>query len=171
MFNLGRIVLAWVLRHLLALVLILIILIVGRYALVPAVQWYRGQAEASRSVAAQQATQAEARNDFDAWAERRRAEAGAQAAGLTSMPEAALRARRAAIGPAIARQQQARLGGAQLALAAAGGEGGRVLGHYRAGAEIALLERERRTIDALLELRSAGAGGPDPQARRRAAVQ
>ena len=49
MLTLGRNILAWLFRHLLALVLILIILIVGRYVVPPAAAWLRAQTEIGRA--------------------------------------------------------------------------------------------------------------------------
>ena len=165
--NLGRNVLAWVFRHLLALVLILLILIAGRYLVPPAAAWLAAQAEAARGVPAQRSALAAARERFDAWAEARSGGIAAQADRLSRSPEAGLRTRRAAIDRAIGVQRQARLGGGQLALAAAGGDSDRIFAHYRAGAEIALLERERRYIDALLAARG---GRAELANRRRAAI-
>ena len=171
MTSLARNILAWLFRHLIALGLILLILIVGRYALPPAVDWARAQIEAARSLPARRSAIAEAQARFEAWAGTRRAAAAAAGAKLAAMPEARLRARRGEIDPAIARQRRDRLGGTRLALAAAGGDGERIFGHYRAGAEIALLERERRLIDALLAVRTTEARQASLQARRRAAVE
>jgi hypothetical protein len=169
--NLGRTVLAWIFRHLLALVLILLILIAGRYALPPVVDWVGTQVETARALPARRQAYADAAERFAAWSDRRRAEAEANAAGLARTSEPALRARRAAIAPQIAREREARLGGTGLALAAARGDSDAILAHYRAGAEIALLEQERRAIDALLAARSAQGRQADLQSRRRAALR
>ena len=168
--NLGRNLLAWVFRHLLALVLILLILIAGRYLVPPAAAWLAAQAEAARGVPAQRSALATARERFDAWAEVRRGEIAAQADTLSRTPVAGLRARRAAIDRSIEGQLQARLSGGQLALAAAGGDSDRIFAHYRAGAEIALLERERSLVDSLLAARSARGSQADLATRRRQAV-
>lgn len=167
MTNLGRIILAWLFRHLIALVLILLILIAGRYALPPAYRWVASELAAARGVPEQQASFAEARRRFELWAGERSAAARAQAAALPRLSPQALRARRSRIDAEIPRLRSARLGGAALAFAAAAGRSDRVFEHYRAGAEIALLERERRMIDALL---AAGAGRSSLQARRQAAA-
>ena len=78
MMTLGRNILVWVFRHLLTLVLILIILIVGRYVVPPAAAWLQAQAEAARTVPAQRSALAEARGRFDGWAEARRGQLDAQ---------------------------------------------------------------------------------------------
>jgi len=140
----------WLFRHLISLALILLILIVGRYALPPAVKWLKAEAGAAQSLGAQRSTLAEARAQFSAWEAERRGQAEVAARGLAQAPAERLRARRAQIDPAIAVEQRSRLGTGQLALAAGTGQADRVFAHYRAGAEIALLERERRYIDALL---------------------
>ena len=171
MTNLGRIALAWIFRHLLALVLILLILIAGRYALPPAIDWVGAQVEAARALPARQQAFGAAAERFGAWSDRRRAEAEAHAAGLARTPEAGLRARRAEIAPLMAREREARLSGTGLALAAARGDSEAIFTHYRAGAEIALLERERRAIDALLAARTTQGRHADLQSRRLVAVR
>ena len=170
MMTLGRNILVWVFRHLLTLVLILIILIVGRYVVPPAAAWLQAQAEAARTVPAQRSALAEARERFDDWAEARRGQLDAQSAALARAPEAGLRARRAGIDRSIAAQRTERLSGGQLALAAASGNSDRIFAHYRAGAETALLERERSLIDALLTARAARGDQADLATRRRQAV-
>src|SRR5687768_11841858 len=170
MLTLGRNILAWLFRHLLALVLILIILIVGRYVVPPAAAWLRAQTEAARGVPTQRSALAAAQERFDGWAEARGAEAEAQSQALPRAPDAMLRGRRAAIDRSIAAHRAARLSGGRLALAAASGDSDRLFGHYRAGAEIALLERERSLIDALLAARTARGGQTDLATRRRQAV-
>lgn len=167
--SLGRIVIVWIGRHLLALVLILIILIVGRYAFAPATGWLRAQYEESRSIPRQSQALAQAQAGFEHYSRRRRAEVERSTAALAQSPEAALRRRRGQIDGAIAREQAARLSGARLALAAASGNSDRIFAHYRAGTEIALLERERVYLDALLAA-SPGGGQSSLQARRREAV-
>ena len=171
MVNLGRIALAWIFRHLLALVLILLILIAGRYALPPAIDWVGAQVEAASALPARQQAFDDAAERFATWSDRRRVEAEAHAAGLARTAEAALRARRAEIAPLIAREREARLSGAGLALAAARGDPDAIVAHYRAGAEIALLERERRAIDALLAARTTRGRHADLRSRRLAAVR
>ena len=167
MANLGRVILMWVLRHLLALLLILLILIVGRYVVPPAAEWLEGQIEASRSLSAQQSAYAEAHDRFDAWSRTRTAQVQASTAALSRAPETRLRARRAEIGAQIGELRPLRLGSGALALAAASGDSDRVFNHLRAGAEISLLEREWRYIDALLAVQGAA---EDRQARRRMAL-
>lgn len=170
MMTLGRNLLVWVFRHLLALVLIVIILIVGNYLVPPAAAWLRAQAETARSVSAQRTALSAARERFDAWAEVRRREPQARSEALARAPDAGLRARRAEIDRSIAAQRRERLDGGRLALAAASGDSDRIFGHYRAGAEIALLERERSLIDALLAARTARGGEADLATRRRQAI-
>ena len=171
MLTLGRNILAWLGRHFLALVLILIVLIAGRYALPPAKTWLESQWTAARTLPAQRSAFADAGAAFDAYARQRQAEAERAAAALAVQPETRLRTRRAAIGPAIAREQGARLSGGAFAMAAAQGDSAQVFAHYRAGAEIALLERERRYIDALLAAGSARERGADLDTRRAEAVR
>ncbi len=170
MMTLGRNLLVWVFRHLLALVLIVIILLVGRYVVPPAAAWLQAQAEAARSVSAQKSALSAARERFDAWAEVRRGEPRARSEALGRAPEAGLRAHRAEIDRSIVAQRRARLSGGQLALAAASGDSDRIFDHYRAGAEIALLERERSLVDALLAARTARGGQVDLATRRRQAI-
>src|SRR5688572_10449688 len=155
MLMLGRNLLVWILRHLLALLLILIILIVGRYVVPPAVAWLQAQSETARSVSAQRTALADARERFEAWASDNRERLGARSEALSGDSDASLRERRGEIERAIAAQRGAQLGAAQLALAAASGNSDRIFGHYRAGAEISLLQRERSLIDALLSARAA----------------
>jgi hypothetical protein len=169
--NLGRLILVWLFRHLTALVLILVILIVGRYALPPAIDWARTELAAARTAPAQRSAHAEARERFDAWASERSAQARADAAGFPSLTEVQLRARRARIEPALVEQRTLQLSGAHLALAAAGGRTDRIFAHYRAGAEIALLGREREAIDALLAIRGVEDDAANLQARRAGAVR
>jgi hypothetical protein len=168
--SLGRNVLIWLVRHALALLLILLILIVGRYAVPPAAAWVKAELAAARGVPEQRSTLVQAQQRFARHAEQRRAEAEAATGALPGQADATLRHRLREIGPALAQERRARLGGAQLALAAAGGDSNRVFGHYRAGAEIALLERERRYIEALLAARAAGGEQQNLAARRAAAL-
>ncbi|MGZ8281929.1 MAG: hypothetical protein ACXWUN_03120 [Allosphingosinicella sp.] len=166
---LGRTIIVWIFRHLLALVLILIILIIGRYAFEPATDWLRAQIEESRSVPRQRQALVEVRDAFEQYSRRRQAEVERSTRALARSPEAPLRRRRAQIDGAIAREQAARLSGVQLALVAARGDSGRIFAHYRAGTEIALLSRERDYIDALLAASSGGRSGLE--ARRRQAAE
>ena len=160
----------WLARHMLALLLILLILIVGRYALPPALDWLAAQSVEARDVPRQQATLAEVQQRFAAWSAQRRAQAERETLALAQAPVPALQARRTRIGEIVSARERERLGTAQLALAAAGGDTQRVLGHYRAGAEIALLGRERDYIDALLNARAADGQGQDLRSRRARAV-
>ncbi|WP_129792341.1 hypothetical protein [Sphingosinicella sp. CPCC 101087] len=171
MLNLGRNVLVWIVRHLLALALIVLVLIAGRYALPPAKAWLETQYAAARALPEQQAAYADARAAFEAYARDRAAEAEKATAALADQPEARLRARRAAIGPAISARQAEKLSGRALALAAASGDSDRIFAHFRAGAEIALLERERRYIDGLLAAGSARQRRQDLATRRAEAEQ
>src|SRR5688572_21218867 len=114
MMTLGRNILVWVFRHLLALVLIVIILIVGRYLVPPAAAWLKAQGETARSVSAQRSALSAARERFDAWADVRRGEVDARSAALARSPEAGLHARRGEIERSIVAQRRARLGGGQL---------------------------------------------------------
>jgi len=166
---LGRNIIVWIARHLLALVLILIILIIGRYAFEPATAWLRAQIEESRSAPRQSQALAEARFAFEQYSRRRQAQVEQSTRALARSPKEPLRRRRAQIDGAISREQAARLSGARLALAAAGGDSGRIFAHYRAGTEIALLNRERVYIDALLAV-SPGGGRASLEQRRRQAV-
>jgi hypothetical protein len=151
----GLTVLAWATRHAFTLVLIVLLLLSARHLAAPVAAWVGAESEALRSVAAQQAAYAEASRGFDAYAERRRAEADTQVAALARRSEAQLRARRAALGPEIARQNARRLSQAGLALVAARGDSAAILAHYRARSEVALLEHEGRSIAALLNARAA----------------
>src|SRR5690606_5589034 len=99
------------------------------------------------------------------------AEAQRTAAELAEASAAALRARRAGIDPAIAQARAAQLGTADLALAAARGDAEAIFGHYRAGVEVALLERERGYIDALLAARAARREQAGLDARRAEATR
>ena len=171
MIQLGRLVLHWIGRHLLALVLILLILLAGRYAWEPARDWLKAQSEAARALPAARTAYAEASAEFDVYAGARQAEAERLAGELAGAPEAALRARRSRIGPAVAAAQRDRLAPAQLAMAAAAGRSDRILAHYRAAVEVELLERERRAIDAMLAARTAQDRRASLLARRAAAVR
>lgn len=152
--NLIRIVLVWTGKHFVALCLIVAILIFGNYAWKPVSAWFGAQVEQSRSLPERRAAYGAALADFDAYATARRASAAEGLRDLGNLPEQALRGRLAAIPPAIAAQQAARLGDWQLAGAAATGDGARVAAHYHAGIEIALLTREQSAISALLAARA-----------------
>lgn len=166
----ARYVLIWLSRHLLALLLILIILILGRYAWEPASAWLSAQVEESRTVPRQSAAFSDALEAFGDYQRARQAEVENATAALTRAPEDRLRQRRSRIQAEVERHEAARLNGAQLALAAAGGDSGRIFAHYRAGTEIALLNREAAYIDALLAANPRG-GASGLEARRRRAVE
>jgi hypothetical protein len=150
----GRLIASWIARTAFALVLIVLILIVARHLAGPAGDWIGAQSRTLRTVPAQQAAYAEASEGFQAYAARRRVEARVEAAALARSGEGQLRAREQAIGPEIARQSAARISAGELAVAAARGDSSAVLDHYRAEAEIALLERERLAIQTLLSART-----------------
>lgn len=168
--QLGRQVAIWIGRRAFALLLIVIILIIGRFVAEPAIGWVRGQIEASRSVSQQTETLSAARAQFDLYAEARRAEAERAAQALTEAPDERLRSRRAEIDASLVREQAAKLSGVRLALAATRGDTAAVFAHYRAGAEIALLTRERDAIDTLLAASPPG-GRTDLDSRRREAAR
>ena len=165
----GFAILTWAARHAFALVLIVLLLLAARHLAGPATAWLGAQSEALRAIPAQQAAYAEASRAFKPYAERRGAEANAQAAELAGRSEVQLRARQAALEPEIARQMALQFSPPQLALAAARGDGGAVFTHYRAQAEVALLQRERRYIAALLSARTAERERLSLDDRRRAA--
>ncbi|MBW3558586.1 MAG: hypothetical protein KY449_02285 [Proteobacteria bacterium] len=169
--KIGPVILAWIARNAFALLLIVLILLVARHVAGPTAEWLGAQSRALRTVPAQQAAYAQALRGYDAYAARRGAEADRAAEALARSTEAQLRARREALGPIIARQEAAQLSGAQLALAAARGNGEAVLEHYRAQAEVALLQQERRGINALLDARTVQRESLRLQAQRRAAVE
>ena len=151
----GRAILVWAARHVLALVLIVLILVAARIAFPPAKAWVQEQVRAARAAPARETALAEARDRFDRYAAARQLEAERRLESLRRAPEGILRQRRAAAVQAIAEEEQARLGNAELALAAATGNGETIFRHYRAGAEIGLLQREIGAIDALLASRAS----------------
>ncbi len=153
--NVGRFILAWAARHVLALLLIILILLAARLVFPTAKAWLGEQVRVARTAPAQQSAFAEARNRFDRYAVTRQADAEAAIERLRGAPDPILRQRRAAIGRTMAREEKATLTIAQLAIAAAKGDGERIFRHYRAQAEIELLRREMRVIDALLAARAA----------------
>ncbi|HYG28141.1 MAG TPA: hypothetical protein VD906_14710 [Caulobacteraceae bacterium] len=169
--KLGLVIFAWIARNALALLVIVLILLVARHAAGPAAEWLGVQSHALRTVPAQQAAYAEASRGFEVYASRRRAEAREAAAALARSSEEHLRARRQALGPQIARLEAAQLSTPQLAQAAARGDSDALLGHYREEAEVALLDLERRQIEALLSARSAERESLSLQAQRRAAAR
>lgn len=169
--RIGLVVFSWIARHALALLLIVLVLVVARHLAPPAAAWLAAQSEALRTVPVQQAAYAEALRDFEVYAARRRAEADTSAAALARSAEERLRAHHAALGPRIDRLGNTRLTPAQLAVAAARGDSAAILNHYRAEAERALLERERRYVDTVLSARSAERESLRLAATRRAAVE
>jgi hypothetical protein len=164
--KLGVLIVSWIARNAFALILIIAILLAARHLAGPAAEWLGVHTRALRTVPAQQATYTEASRAFELYAGQRREEADSAVAALARSGEAQLRARREVITQEAARQQAARSSPAELAVAAARGDTDAVLRHYRAEAEVALLERERRAIDALLAERQR----VELQAQRRAAV-
>jgi hypothetical protein len=165
--SIGRIVVAWIARHMLALLVILLILIAGRLLLPPLAAWYERESEIAATAPSQRDALAAVQQRFADYAGPRRAEAAAALQGLSGRPAAALRERRAAIEREKARETANRLSRASLLAAAATGDGDRLFAHYRAGAELALLDREARAIDALLNLRVASQQRAALEARRR----
>ncbi|HET9427933.1 MAG TPA: hypothetical protein VFO69_06195 [Allosphingosinicella sp.] len=168
--HLGRLVTLWIARHLLALVLILFVLIAGRYLLVPGVNWIQSEARQAREIDARQEATARAYAQLQAYARGRREQAQAAMAALPEATSDRLRQRLDAIPAEVADHRKALLSGPAMAMAGIAGQSDRIFGHYRASAEIALLAREREMIEALLQVRE----GQDRQLqlgeRRRQAV-
>ncbi|HEX8578429.1 MAG TPA: hypothetical protein VF655_02395, partial [Allosphingosinicella sp.] len=150
--SLGLAILRWIGRHLLSLAFIVAVLLL----LPPAVRWITAQADTAGALPKQQAAHQGALERYDVYAAERRQTAQAEAARLAQAPVEALQARQAAIPQQIREQEALRLSTARLALAGARGNSDAVLAHYRAGAEIALLEREGRIIERLLAARASG---------------
>lgn len=168
--HVGRIVALWIARHLLALVLILAVLIAGRYLVVPGWSWVQSEIRQSREIADRREATSEALARLQDYARGRRA--AAQAA-LSALPDAGsdqLRQRLAEIPAELARHEQTLLSGPALALAGISGRSDRIFGHYKAAAEIALLGRERETIQALLQVRQGQDRRLELDERRRQAV-
>lgn len=168
--QLGRLVAFWVVRHLLALILILAVLIAGRYLLVPGWSWLQSEVRASREIAAQRQATAEALARFEDYARDRRVRLEAAAAEMRGAPTDRLRQRLAAIPGEVARNEASRLSRSGLALAGLSGRSDRIFDHYRAGAEIALLDRERRSIESILLLRQGRSDRASLNEQRRQAV-
>ncbi len=166
MIRIGRTIFLWLGRNFLALLLILAILIL----LPPLVRWAGDQAEAARSLQTSQDSLADVRDSLASWSDERRRQAEQQVAALGQAGEERLRQRLQAIGPAIAREQEKRLGKAALAVQAARGNRTALAVHFRAGIEVALLERERDYIQALLAARAARGQSANLQAHRDRAV-
>jgi hypothetical protein len=169
--NLGRLLLIWTARHMLALILIILILVAARFAAPPVSAWLQEQVRIARTAPAQRAALTRALDDYQRYAAGRRAEAEKALEGLRNAPETLLRRRRAAIDAAIAVQGKATLTNAQLALAGVRGDSQSIFSHYRGQAEIGLLRREMRTIDALLVARLADRDRATLAERRLRAVQ
>jgi hypothetical protein len=169
--KIGLLVLSWCARNVVALGLIVLVLLAGRHAAQPAAEYLRAQSEMVRTVPRQLTTYTAAASAFDAYSDRRRAEAERTGALLARESEAELRARRQTLGPRIARERAARLSSPRLAIAAANGDAHALFGHYRAEAEIALLERERRLIDAALGAKTVERERLRLEAQRREAEQ
>ena len=164
----GRKILIWIGRHLLALVLILIILIIGRYAFEPMTVWLRAQIEESQVGSPPKPGPCRGARGLRAIFARRQAQVEQSMRALARSPEAA-----ATAAGADRRCHFPRAGGeAEWGAARFGrrsGDSGRIFAHYRAGTEIALLNRERAYIDALLAI-SPGGGRAGLEQRRRQAV-
>ena len=169
--NLGRLLLIWTARHMLALLLIILILVAARYAIPPVSQWVQEQVRIARTAPAQQAALRRALEAYERYAAPRQVEAETTIERLRRAPEAMLRSRRAAIPPAIAREEEATLTGSELALAGVRGDAQSIFTNYRARAEIGLLRREMQVIDALLAARVAERSRASLAQRRLQAVQ
>ena len=150
--HLGRLVLFWIARHLFALVLILFVLIAGRYLIVPGWNWAKAEIREAREIDARQQATAEASARLQAYARQRRERADAAFAALPATASERLRQRLSEIPTEQAAHEKALLSGPALALAGISGRSDRIFGHYKASAEIALLTREREMIEALLEV-------------------
>ena len=169
--NVGRLLLVWAARHILALILIVLMLVAAPILLPPLTGWIKQEVREARTVPRQRAALAEALDRYRAYAAGRLPEAEQAAETLRAAPAAALRQRRAAIGPAIARHDAATLSGTQLAMAAVQGNADTIFDHYRARAETELLRRELQVIDGLLAQRAADRRRIDLGESRRSAVQ
>lgn len=166
-----RLLLIWTARHLLALLLIILILLAARFAVPPAAEWLQEQIRIARTAPVQSATLSRALSDYGRYAAARKIEGEKATQALRNAPEALLRARRASIEAAIPSQDKATLSKAQLALAGVRGDSRSIFDHYRAQAEVGLLRREARIIDALLATRAADRDRATLAERRRRAVQ
>lgn len=152
-----RALIRWSARHALSLVVIVLVLIVGRYVLQPAFTWLKAEARQSEALPRQRATYDDALRRYRAYAAIRLSALQEESSELAGRSVEALRARQADIPAEIRRRQQERLGRARLAFAGISGDGDAVFRHYRAGAEISLLEHERRSIETLLLARDRAA--------------
>ena len=169
--KLGLVVLSWIARNAGALGLIILILLIARHAAPPAGRWLSAQSEIVRTLPVQKAAYVEAEQGLQAHARRRRVEADAVGVALARGTEAQLRARREAIGQRIVAEKAAQSSSTQLAVAAARGDSAAVFGHYRSTSEVALLQRERLQIDALLDARAVQRESASLEAQRRAALE
>lgn len=169
--NLGRLILIWTARHMLALILIVLILVAARFAVPPATAWLQEQVRIARTTPVQREAFTRALEAYQRYAAAREVDAEKGIEGLRSAPEPLLRKRRAAIPPAIAAEEKGTLTSPQLALAGVRGDGQGIFNHYRAQAEIGLLRREMRVIDGLFAAGVAGRDRATLTERRRRAVQ
>ncbi len=169
--NLGRLLVIWTARHMLALLLIILILVAARYAVPPITLWVQEQVRIARTGPVQRAALTRALEDYERYAAARQVAAERRSESLRRAPEAMLRSRHAAIPPAIAREEEATLTGSELALAGVRGDPQSIFNHYRARAEIGLLRREMQAIDTLLAARVADRSRASLAQRRLQAVQ
>lgn len=175
----------WTGKHLVALVLILAILLLGKYAWEPGRAWVNSQVEAARAIPEKREglsrsvaksdrslrTLAQVLVEFEQFVADRQAELKSQATRLSQQPGNTLRKRRRDIEPAITEQEKMRLTPTQLAWAVATANSTKLSAHYRAGVEIALLKRERLYIEHLIRASAFNARKlADFTSRRRAAV-
>ena len=168
--NLGRLVALWIGRHLLALLVILALLIAGRYLIVPGWTWARAEVAESREIEKSRRSTAEALERLRAYGETRQSQAQAQLQALPSTGSDRLRQRLAVIPAEVEEQRRSTLSTGALAMAGISGRSDRIYGHYRSVAEIALLERERAAIEGLLEARAGQDRRVGLAERRRRAV-
>lgn len=169
--NLGRGLLIWTARHMLALLLIILILVAARYT-IPAVSvWVQEQVRIARTAPVQRDALTRALDAYERYASVRQVEADRTIERLRRAPEAMLRSRRAAIPPAIAREEEATLTRPELALAGVRGDAEGIFNHYRGQAEIGLLRREMQVIDSLLAARAVDRSRASLAQRRLQAVQ
>lgn len=169
--KLGLVVLSWLARNAGSLGLIILILLLARHAAPPAARWLAAQSEIVRTLPVQKTAYAEAEQGLRAYARSRLVEADAAGVTLARGTEAQLRARREEITRRIGAEQAAQSSSAPLAVAAARGDSATILDHYRSRSEVALLQRERRQIDALLSARAVQRESVRLEAQRRAAVE
>ena len=168
--NLGRLVALWIGRHLLALLLILALLIAGRYLIVPGWTWARAEVAQSREIDSSRQSTAEALERLRAYGETRQSQAQAQLQALPSTGSDRLRQRLAAIPAEVEEKRRSTLSTAALAMAGISGRSDRIFDHYRNVAEIGLLDRERAAIESLLQARAGQDRRVGLAERRRRAV-